>query len=222
MIGFTVACDDIERAAETFAAITGGNVQVNGERATVRFSDVEIAITSLSTAGVESPGVCAVQLSTDSPTNISGATVNGVVVDIVQPGEDRGPVGDVELDHVALAVGDLQAANQAWAGLTGVEPHEMGLHPISNGAWHATRVLLGGRMIEILSPTPGVESPMADRIAKRGDNVIAVAMPAHDLDAKLAYLQSQGIAVLDQPPHKMVHPRYTGGVLVQLTPRVEH
>ena len=187
-----------------------------------RFDDVTIEIVTTQAAGVSRPGVCRVALAGSPSGSQPDTQLNSVAVHRTDDDRPHRPAGDVEFDHVALAVGDLAAATDAWADLTGCEVHQMGTHPISGGAFEAARVLLGNRMIELLSPVPGVASAMAERIAKFGDNVIAVAMPAKDLDAKLAQLEQAGIAVLDQPPHKMVHPRATGGVLLQLTPRVQH
>ncbi|MCB0990682.1 MAG: VOC family protein [Acidimicrobiales bacterium] len=222
LAGFTVACTDVDLAAETFATITGGDLTRRGETAEVAFDDVTIEIVTTQAAGVSRPGVCRVALAGSPSGSQPDTQLNSVAVHRTDDDRPHRPAGDVEFDHVALAVGDLAAATDAWADLTGCEVHQMGTHPISGGAFEAARVLLGNRMIELLSPVPGVASAMAERIAKFGDNVIAVAMPAKDLDAKLAQLEQAGIAVLDQPPHKMVHPRATGGVLLQLTPRVQH
>lgn len=77
-------------------------------------------------------------------------------------------------------------------------------------------------MIELVSPVPGVPSAMARRLASRGEGVVTLALPVADLDATLERLNGMGVAVVHQPPHWMVHPKHAAGVLVQLTPRVQH
>jgi catechol 2,3-dioxygenase-like lactoylglutathione lyase family enzyme len=133
-----------------------------------------------------------------------------------------GPAAAARLDHVALLAGDLAAASASWAIITDQPVQQMGLHPVSGGAFSAARVLLGSRMIELLTPVPGVTSALADRLASRGEGVAALALPVVDLEVALARLERIGARVLNQAPHRMVHPKDAGGVLVQLTPRVDH
>jgi len=127
-----------------------------------------------------------------------------------------------KLDHVALAARDLGRASALWAAITGVEAEQMGLHPVSGGAFSAARVHLGEAMIELVSPTPGHDSPLAKRLAANGEGPVALALPVANLDTTLARLNALGVRVDRRDPHWMVHPRDSSGVLVQLTPRVEH
>jgi catechol 2,3-dioxygenase-like lactoylglutathione lyase family enzyme len=126
------------------------------------------------------------------------------------------------LDHVALLVGDLDAATDQWEVVTGVMPERMGLHPISGGAFSATRLHLGPAMVELVSPTPGLDSPLARRLASHGEGPATLALPVTDLDQTLGALRELEVRVDWRDPHWMVHPRDASGVLVQLTPRVEH
>ena len=128
----------------------------------------------------------------------------------------------IRLDHVALAVQDLDAAAGVWAALTGVSPRMMGVHPVSNGAFTAARLSLGEQMIELVSPVQGQDSTFARRLRSKGEGPAAMALPVNDLDATIGRLAAIGIEVLRSDPHVMLHPRDAGGVLVQLTPRVEH
>jgi len=130
--------------------------------------------------------------------------------------------GTARLDHVALRVRLLKEASARWAAITGVEGEQMGLHPISGGAFSAARFILGERMIELVAPTAGVPSPLADRLDSHGEGVAALALPVDDVDLVLGRLRDIDARVLHQDPHWMVHPGDAGGTLVQLTPRVEH
>jgi catechol 2,3-dioxygenase-like lactoylglutathione lyase family enzyme len=132
------------------------------------------------------------------------------------------PVGEVELDHVALMVRDLDAATQEWEDLTGLVAHRMAVHPASNGTLAASRFLLGPRMIELLEPIAGRASPLSERLAKVGEGPLAMALPARDLNATLTRLRGHGIGVVYDDPNWVVRPGSAAGVPIQLTPRVNH
>jgi methylmalonyl-CoA/ethylmalonyl-CoA epimerase len=156
---------------------------------------------------------------------IGAEHANGVGVVVRQASnisDDVGAGTPIRLDHVALAVRDLDAAARVWAALTGVRPHMMGVHPVSNGAFTAARLSLGEQMIELVSPVEGHDSPFARRLHSKGEGPGAMALPVDDLDATIGRLAAIGVDVLRPAPHVMLHPRDTGGVLVQLTPRVQH
>jgi catechol 2,3-dioxygenase-like lactoylglutathione lyase family enzyme len=148
---------------------------------------------------------------------------NGVLVQLT-PRREFGPrptPGDACLDHVAVRVRDLDAAARRWETITGVRALPMGVHPISRGTFEATRFEMGARMIELVSPVPGQASLLAERLASHGEGVVAVALPANDIEVTLARLRAVGARVLRQEPHWMVHPKDASGVLVQLTPRIK-
>ena len=128
----------------------------------------------------------------------------------------------VRLDHLALLVDDLAAASTRWEAITGVDAEQMGLHPISQGAFSASRLALGSAMIELISPTKGRDSPVGRRLAATGEGPVALAIPVDDVDAAVGRLRSAAVRVDWRDPHWMVHPGDCSGVLVQLTPRVEH
>jgi len=130
--------------------------------------------------------------------------------------------GTARLDHLALRVRDLTSASQRWTAITGVRADPMGIHPVSGGAFTAARFLLGERMIELIAPVTGVPSAIAGRLASHGEGPAALALPVDDLERVLAKLRDLPARVLFRDPHWMVHPGDSGGILLQLTPRVEH
>ena len=154
---------------------------------------------------------------------IEAALANGIEVSLLSA-ESEGPPGNASarLDHVALRVRDLETASSIWSAITGTPGQQMGIHPISGGAFIAARFLLGGRMIELIAPVAGVESQIASRLASHGEGVAALALPVDDVAAARARLERIGARVFRQDPHWMVHPKDAAGVLVQLTPRVAH
>ncbi len=130
--------------------------------------------------------------------------------------------GQTRIDHVAIVVADLEAAEEQWSRFLGEPVGAMGVHPASNGGFRASRIVLGAQMIELISPLPGVDSSVARRLATYGDGPVTLAMPAGDLAPAMSRLESQSIRLLRTDHHVMIHPKDAGGLLIQLTPRVEH
>lgn len=172
------------------------------------------------TAALQAEGVPL--LRNDGHVYVHPRAANGVLVQLT-PRREFGPrpePGDACLDHVAIRVCDLDAAARRWEAVTGATAQRMGVHPISRGTFEATRLEMGARMVELISPVPEMPSPLADRLASHGEGVVAVAIPANDIEATLARLRAAGARVLRQEPHWMVHPKDAAGVLIQLTPRI--
>ena len=173
-------------------------------------------------AALEADGV--LLLRNDGHVYVHPRHANGVLLQLTPRREfaPRPVAGDARFDHVAIRVRDLVVAARRWEIITGVTANHLGIHPISNGAFEAARIELGARMIELISPVPGQQSPLADRLASHGEGVAAVAIPANDIDATLTRVRETGARVVRQEPHWMVHPKDAAGVLIQLTPRVQH
>ncbi|MEY4065305.1 MAG: hypothetical protein RIR26_1513 [Pseudomonadota bacterium] len=77
--------------------------------------------------------------------------------------------------------------------------------------------------LEILEPTEP-ESPVAKFITERGGGIQHIALEVDDLQAWLDKLKGEGIQMIDSEPRRgahntkiaFVHPRATGGILVEL------
>ena len=128
-----------------------------------------------------------------------------------------------DVSEVTVTVGagpgaqvDLATAKQY--ALLGFPPAHIGVHPL--GTAFAARFLIGTRMIELLSPLAGSDSPLTARLARVGEGPYGLAIIAHDLDAALERVTAVGARIIEQPPHLIVHPSDAAGVPIQLTPRV--
>ena len=217
-------------ASGTMASPAEASMQLGEATLTLRLAPHDVGITAITFSCDDLHQQRLVLEASDIPfveqagaLLVSARDANGIDVQIESsPPAASQPIVDARLDHVALRVGDLAGASGFWSALTGMECQQMGLHPISGGAFSAARILLGERMIELIAPEPGVPSQIADRLASHGDGVAALALPVADVDAARARLAAIDARVLRQEPHWMVHPKDSGGVLVQLTPRVNH
>jgi len=80
--------------------------------------------------------------------------------------------------------------------------------------------------IEILEPT-GPDTPIGRFLSKRGPGIQQLCLAVDDLESVISHLISNGITMIDETPRKgahnsiiaFVHPKSTGGILVELKQR---
>jgi methylmalonyl-CoA/ethylmalonyl-CoA epimerase len=136
------------------------------------------------------------------------------------------------IDHVGVAVADLDAAVARYSRLLGlVEVHREA--NAVQGVVEAMLVPAGavGRpdaiAMQILAPLD--ESSVLHRfLARRGPGLQQLAYRVDDLDATMAVLRTAGVRLLDGAPAggtagsriAFVHPRDAGGVLIELVERL--
>ncbi len=128
------------------------------------------------------------------------------------------------LDHVGIAVGDLDAALRFYRDALGLEirpPEEVPSQKV-----RAHVLPLGDAALELLEAT-SEESPIARFLEKRGPGIHHITLAVADIRAALDELRARGIRLIDQSPRAgaegalvaFIHPSATGGVLVELTQR---
>lgn len=123
----------------------------------------------------------------------------------------------LSFNHYAVAVPSLEEAQATYGPLTGASPSEIEELP-SQGV----RVLFLGalELIEPLHP----DTTVGRFIARHGPGLHHVAYTTPDIVAELRRLAALGYALIDEEPrpgafgHQVafVHPRSTGGVLMEL------
>lgn len=125
----------------------------------------------------------------------------------------------LKIDHLGIAVPDLQQAVKAYEalGLRAGAAHEVPTDKV-----RAAFVPVGESRLELLEPTePG--SVIARFLEKRS-GLHHVCLLVEDIEAALAELKAAGVTLLDERPRPgaggsriaFVHPRAAAGVLVEL------
>jgi len=133
------------------------------------------------------------------------------------------------LDHVAVCVRDLDEAAARWRLLLGAEPVAREL--VESQKTEALFFAAGGEGgtgIELVAPrgNEGLER----FLARRGEGLHHVAVEVEGIDEAIALLTALGVPMIDAIArdgargHKVafVHPKATGGVLVELVQRARH
>lgn len=139
-------------------------------------------------------------------------------------GAARGYLGGMfayNLDHVALAVRDLDAALAEYQRLYGAEP--MYREVVEEQGVEEAMIAVGGSFIQLLQPL-GPETPVGRFIAARGEGMHHIALAVADIDSALAHLKSEGARLVDEQARvggrgariAFVHPKAFAGTLVEL------
>lgn len=124
------------------------------------------------------------------------------------------------LDHVAVVVDDLAAAQKFWETL-GLKVAKVEEEPAEK-----TKVAflpLGDGEIELVSPTTA-DSGTAKFLSKRGPGMHHLCIEVEGLDDLLAHLQAEGVRLIHETPvtkpngvrYAFIHPKSAHGVLVEL------
>jgi methylmalonyl-CoA/ethylmalonyl-CoA epimerase len=135
-------------------------------------------------------------------------------------------VGIVGVDHVGIAVADLDEAIEWYAQTLGLEAthtetnEEQG---VREAMLHAPNDPSGATAVQLLAPINDT-STIAKFIDRHGPGLQQVAYRVTDIDATSAALQEKGVRLLYSSARRgtadsrvnFVHPKDAGGVLVEL------
>jgi methylmalonyl-CoA/ethylmalonyl-CoA epimerase len=141
-------------------------------------------------------------------------------------------IGLLRIDHVGVAVADLDAAIEFYGRVFGMRcvHQEVNEEQGVREAMLAVGPTAAGGCIQLLAPlTP--ESTIAKFLDRNGPGVQQVAYAVEDVDATCAALRERGVRLLYDTPRRgtagsrinFVHPKDAGGVLVELVqPAADH
>jgi len=125
-----------------------------------------------------------------------------------------------KIDHVAVAVADVDETLKKYSSVLGLSPSSREV--VESQKTEATLLPIGDSSIELISPkgNAGLEA----FLAKRGPGLHHIAIEVEGIEAALVALEALGVPLLDKVPragargHKVafLHPKATGGVLVEL------
>jgi methylmalonyl-CoA/ethylmalonyl-CoA epimerase len=129
----------------------------------------------------------------------------------------------LRIDHVGLAVSDLDAAIEFYETTFGI----VSIHQETNAEQGVREAMLavvdGSTQIQLLAPLDA-NSTIAKFIARGGPGMQQLAYTVDDLDETSKELRDKGLRLLyDEPRHgtsnsrvNFIHPKDAGGVLVEL------
>jgi len=126
-----------------------------------------------------------------------------------------------DIDHVGIAVADLEASIAEYHHMLGVEPAHR--ERVQDQGVEEVLFAVGSSYIQLLGAL-GPDTPVGRSLARRGPGIHHVAYRVDDIEAALEHLRSEGARLIDDAPRRgsrdtliaFVHPATLGGALVEL------
>jgi methylmalonyl-CoA/ethylmalonyl-CoA epimerase len=125
-----------------------------------------------------------------------------------------------KINHVAIVVSDIDESLKFWRDAMGIELHH--LEDVPSQKALVAFLPVGESEVELVKPTAD-DTGAAKFLAERGGGMHHLCFEVDDLQGMLTELKTKGVRLINEEPitlpgRKMafVHPKSTGGVLVEL------
>lgn len=126
-----------------------------------------------------------------------------------------------KLEHIGIAVKNIDQANKLFSALLGCEHYK--IEEVESEGVRTSFFDISGLKIELLQATRE-DSPIARFIEKKGEGIHHLAFQVSNLKKSIEDYESKGFETVNKIPkpgadNKMIcflHPKSTGGVLVEL------
>lgn len=126
-----------------------------------------------------------------------------------------------KIEHIGIAVKDLQQSSDLYRRLLGYESYKT--EHVDSEHVITEFFKIGESKIELLQAT-SEQSAITGFIEKRGEGIHHIAFAVENIIEEMARLKANGFQLLSDEPKKgadnklvcFVHPKTTGGVLVEL------
>jgi methylmalonyl-CoA/ethylmalonyl-CoA epimerase len=130
------------------------------------------------------------------------------------------------IDHIGVAVEDLDAALQLYGGSLAMPTAHR--ETVEEQGVEAVLLDVGENHVELLRPL-SEDTPVGKFLARKGPGLHHVAYQVTDIDAVLARLKEQGMRLIDETPRTgirnsrvaFLHPGSSGGVLTEIVQPAE-
>jgi methylmalonyl-CoA/ethylmalonyl-CoA epimerase len=129
-----------------------------------------------------------------------------------------------KIDHLGIAVGNIEEGKSFWTDVLGLEFE--GAETVEEQKVTTAFFPVGESEVELLEST-SPDGPVAKFIEKKGQGFQHVAFRVADIEEALAELKEKDIKLIDRTPRigaggakiAFLHPKATGGILVELCQR---
>lgn len=126
-----------------------------------------------------------------------------------------------KIEHLGIAVKDLEASEKLFTALLGSSPYKR--EEVEREGVITSFFQSGPNKVELLEATRD-DSAIAKYIEKKGEGLHHVAFAVEDIRAEMARLKEEGFQLLSDEPKTgadnkwvaFLHPKSTNGVLIEL------
>ncbi len=132
----------------------------------------------------------------------------------------------LKIEHIGIAVKDLEKSNEVYAKLLG-KPHYK-IELVESEKVNTSFFQIGESKIELLGAT-SEESAIAKYLEKRGEGIHHLAFAVENIEVEVERLKAEGFQPVSEKPklgadNKLVfffHPKTTNGVLIELCQEIK-
>ena len=134
--------------------------------------------------------------------------------------------GITKIDHIGIAVKDIDESLKFYHEALGIEVKD--IEEVAGQKVKVAFFFIFESKFELLQPTDPT-SPIAKHIEKRGTGIQHVALRVDDVESEIERLKDEGVRFIGDKPTPgaggakiiFVHPKSTGGVLLELCEKPE-
>lgn len=127
----------------------------------------------------------------------------------------------LKIEHIGIAVKDLEASNELFAKLLGRSHYKM--EEVVSEHVNTSFFRTGESKVELLQAT-SPESAIAKFIERKGEGIHHIAFEVTDIRAEMKRLEAEGFRLLSEEPKRgadnkwvcFLHPKSANGVLVEI------
>ena len=127
----------------------------------------------------------------------------------------------MKIEHIGIAVKDLEASNELFKTLLGKEHYK--IEEVVSENVKTSFFQTGESKIELLEAS-NPNSAIAKFIEKRGEGIHHIAFEVEDIHAEMKRMEGEGFRLLNAVPKRgadnklvcFIHPKSANGVLVEL------
>jgi len=132
-----------------------------------------------------------------------------------------------KIEHLGIAVNDLEAAEDIYSKLLGTTPYKREV--VTSESVTTSFLRTGTSKIELLQ-SDNPDSAISKFIAKKGEGIHHIAFDVADIRAEMKRLVEEGFRLLSEEPFEgadnklvcFVHPKSANGVLIELCQERPH
>lgn len=126
-----------------------------------------------------------------------------------------------KIEHIGIAVKDLNSSNELFKKLFGKDHYK--IESVESEGVSTSFFMLGDTKIELLQATTP-DSAISKFIDKKGEGIHHIAFEVDNVDAEMQRLKEEGFELINLAPKDgadnkricFLHPKTTNGVLVEL------
>ena len=131
-----------------------------------------------------------------------------------------------KIEHIGIAVEDIEASNKVFATIFGQENYKA--EKVESEGVVTSFFQIGESKVELVAAT-NPDSPIAKYLGKNRESLHHIAFDVEDIEKEMARLKNEGTRSLNDFPKKgadnklicFLHPKDTNGVLIELCQEIK-